>query len=66
MYLATVKPPPRADPVILLFYLLPWKIILFSVDISHVHLPSNFAHGLLERSLNNSCLSTSYSYKLKG
>ncbi|KAL3874623.1 hypothetical protein ACJMK2_037609 [Sinanodonta woodiana] len=58
MHLVTVKLSSRDDAVILLLYFLPWKIILFSLDISHVHLPSNFAHGMLERSLNNSRLST--------
>ncbi|KAL3847752.1 hypothetical protein ACJMK2_018646 [Sinanodonta woodiana] len=59
MHLATVKLSPRDDAVIFLLYFLPWKIILFSLDISHVHLSSNFAHGMLEKSLNNSRLSTS-------
>ncbi|KAL3871125.1 hypothetical protein ACJMK2_039144 [Sinanodonta woodiana] len=56
MHLPTVKLSTRDDAVILLLYFLPWKIILFSLNISHVHLPSNFAHGMLERSLNNSRL----------
>ncbi|KAL3888518.1 hypothetical protein ACJMK2_000884 [Sinanodonta woodiana] len=65
MHLATVKLSPRADAVILFLYFLPWKTIRFSLDISHVHLQSNFAHGMLERSLTNNAFQhhTSRNYR---